>query len=311
MIPPLTQPEQPARPVAPGWRPVWLPLGGVLLVLAWVIAWFGPAPWSEYTFFPLWLGYILLVDGLTVRRTGASLLASDPRRFALLFVASVPLWWLFELANRWLGNWEYILPRSYSPLRYNVLASIAFSTVVPALFVTATFLRSFRWFATPRRWWRLAPGRRGLVLLILLGAAMIIATMLWPGVAFPLIWIGLFLVFDPINRLLGNVSLAEEVATGRWDTVLTLFAASLICGFCWELWNWGSMPKWVYHIPFANRPTLFEMPVLGYGGYLPFALEVYAAYQLMVWLVRRRRESWLTFNRPVPVTGGAAPGRAR
>jgi hypothetical protein len=27
---------------------------------------------------------------------------------------------------------------------------------------------------------------------------------------------------------------------------------------------------------------VFEMPLLGYGGYLPFALELYAIYHLIV-----------------------------
>jgi hypothetical protein len=78
--------------------------------------------------------------------------------------------------------------------------------------------------------------------------------------------------------------------------VLVLFTAGLICGFFWELWNWGSLPKWLYDVPFANRPTLFEMPLLGYGGYLPFALEVYAAYHLLHWLIFRRRDTYLAFD---------------
>src|SRR5215210_2474253 len=48
--------------------------GGVtLLLVSWWLAWFGPAPFSEHVFFPLWLGYILAVDGLTARRSGTSL----------------------------------------------------------------------------------------------------------------------------------------------------------------------------------------------------------------------------------------------
>jgi hypothetical protein len=47
-----------------------------------------------------------------------------------------------------------------------------------------------------------------------------------------------------------------------------------VCGFFWEAWNFYSYPKWVYHVPFVSWLKLFEMPLLGYGGYLPFALEV-------------------------------------
>jgi hypothetical protein len=31
------------------------------------------------------------------------------------------------------------------------------------------------------------------------------------------------------------------------------------------------------------------MPVLGYGGYLPFSLELFALYHLLAWLMTRGR----------------------
>jgi len=48
--------------------------------------------------------------------------------------------------------------------------------------------------------------------------------------------------------------------------------AALVCGFFWEMWNYYSLAKWVYSIPYVHRFQLFEMPVLGYLGYLPFGL---------------------------------------
>jgi hypothetical protein len=57
---------------------------------------------------------------------------------------------------------------------------------------------------------------------------------------------------------------------------------ALICGFFWELWNYYSYPKWIYHTPGAEFLRIFEMPLLGYGGYLPFAWELYALRSL-VW----------------------------
>jgi hypothetical protein len=57
--------------------------------------------------------------------------------------------------------------------------------------------------------------------------------------------------------------------------------------FFWELWNYYSYPKWVYHVPFADFWHIFEMPVLGYGGYLPFALELFALYQILARLFRQ------------------------
>ena len=81
---------------------------------------------------------------------------SAPVRIA---VPLLDLWWLFEFANRYLDNWRYLLPRPYHPVEYALLASLAFSTVMPAIFVTAELLRTFAPFAPDRRWLRIDPGR--------------------------------------------------------------------------------------------------------------------------------------------------------
>ena len=49
--------------------------------------------------------------------------------------------------------------------------------------------------------------------------------------------------------------------------------AALVCGFFWEMWNVKSLAHWEYSVPFVQRFHLFEMPILGYAGYLPFGLE--------------------------------------
>lgn len=279
-----------------GSHPVHLVFGIVLIAIAWPLAWFGPAPYSRHTFFPLWLGYILTVDGLALRRSGTSLLARDQRRFALLFVFSIPLWWLFEFANEFLQNWSYVGASRYSTFAYAALASLAFSTVMPAIFVTAALYRTFDFFAKPRYWLRIAPSRPALVAIAAFGLVLFIGSLAFPDILFPFVWIGLFLLLDVINALTGGRSITEQVAQRRWDTVLVLFAAGLTCGFFWEMWNFWSMPKWVYDVPLVSEPKLFEMPILGYGGYLPFALEVYAAYHLLHTLLFRRPDTYLRFD---------------
>ncbi len=288
--------------------PPWLWAGLALIAVAWPLAWSGQMPYSQHTFFPLWLGYVLTVDGLTQWRAGDSLLARSPGRFALLFLFSIPLWWLFEFANEFLGNWRYVQATEWGTLAYVALASLAFSTVMPAMFATAELYRTFPAFARPRFWLRIAPSRRGLVGISLLGLAMFVASLVFPGQAFGLVWLGAFFMLDPINALRGGKSLAAEVAGRRWDTVLVLFAAGLTCGFFWEMWNSRSLPKWVYDVPYVDGPKLFEMPWLGYGGYLPFALEVYAAYHLLHGLLFRRRDAYLRFDADETAERPAAPG---
>ena len=53
------------------------------------------------------------------------------------------------------------------------------------------------------------------------------------------------------------------------------------------MWNFYSYPKWIYHVPFVGFWHVFEMPILGYTGYLPFALELFALYHLILRLIDR------------------------
>ena len=63
---------------------------------------------------------------------------------------------------------------------------------------------------------------------------------------------------------------------------LSLLLAGIIMGFFWEFWNYWALPKWTYDVPFVGFFKVFEMPILGYLGYFPFAFELYAMY----WFVR-------------------------
>jgi hypothetical protein len=297
----------PGRRLTAARAPAWLWAGFVLTLVSWWFAWFGPAPVAEHIFFPLWFGYILTVDGLTFVRSGSSLLARDRRRFALLFLISVPLWWLFEFVNGFLQNWRYLLPRTYTTLEYTFWASLAFSTVLPAIFVTAELVRTLPFFAPRRPWARFDPGPAGLIAVSLAGLGMFVLSLAVPRYFFPLVWIGLFLFLDPINAYFGYPSITAQVRQGRWDTIIVLFAAGLICGFFWEMWNVNSMPKWIYEVPFVDRPKLFEMPILGYGGYMPFALEVFAVWALLQGGLCGARERWLRFTHPAHSLARGAP----
>ncbi|MGH2560980.1 MAG: hypothetical protein ACRDJH_18090 [Thermomicrobiales bacterium] len=282
--------------------PPQLIIGVAFVAVAWPMAWWGPRPFSDHTFFPLWLGYIFTVDGIVFLRAGSSLLTRGGRAFAALFLISAPAWWLFEVANRFLDNWQYRLPTEYGFWTHHLLASISFSTVIPAIFETAELYRTTRIGGKLRHWWMLHPASSGLVWISVAGAVLFLSSLAFPNALFPAVWLGLFFCIDPINRLLGRPSVAAQVAHGRWDTVLVLFAAGLTCGFFWEMWNYWSMPKWDYDVPIVDRPKLFEMPLLGYGGYLPFVLELYAVYHFAIGFFGSRWSDFLRFDQPNETT---------
>jgi hypothetical protein len=251
-------------------------VGLILVAACWPLNWMLPGVRTAYLFFPLWLGYILVVDALAHSRAGNSLWSRSRKNFALLFVISAPVWWLFELINLRTANWEYVGRELFSPLQFNLLSTISFSIVVPALFETATLMRGFGWMRRFASGPRVPATRTMFVGLFVIGLGMLSAMLAWPKLFYPFAWTSLVLILDPINYWTDRPYFLKELRNGDWRTVISLSLGALVCGLFWEMWNYYSFPKWVYHIPNFGFLRIFEMPVLGYGGYVPFALEVYA-----------------------------------
>ena len=115
--------------------PWWGWCGMVLGLISWTLAW-SRFTWfsgfQHHTFTPLWIGYIITVNALSYRRSGHCLMIDRTPFFFLLFPASALFWWVFEYLNRFVQNWYYI-GGQWSELEYICYATIAFSTVLPAV----------------------------------------------------------------------------------------------------------------------------------------------------------------------------------
>jgi hypothetical protein len=251
-------------------------VGVVLVAVCWPLNWALPGVRTAYLFFPLWLGYILVVDALVWERTGTSLWARSRKNFVLLFLISVPVWWLFELINLRTANWEYLGREFFSTLQFNLLSTISFSAVVPAVFETAELMLSFGWMQRFASGTRIRATAATFVGLFVVGLAMLSAMLAWPKIFYPFVWTSLVFIFEPINCWTGRPYFLKQLRDGDWRTVIALSLGALVCGFFWEMWNYYSFPKWTYHIPGFGFSRVFEMPLLGFGGYVPFALELYA-----------------------------------
>jgi hypothetical protein len=251
-------------------------VGLILVAVCWPLNWLMPGTRTAYLFFPLWLGYVLVVDSLVQARTGNSVWSRSRKGFLLLFVISAPVWWLFELIDLRTGNWEYLGRQLFDPITFNVLCTISFSIVIPAVLETTELVRSFGWVDRFHRGPRIHPAEGLFVLLFLVGAAMLVLMLVWPKIFYPFAWTSLLFILEPVNHWMGRPHFLQDLRNGDWRMVISLAVAGLVCGFFWELWNYYSFPKWVYHTPGAGFLHIFEMPLLGYGGYVPFALELYA-----------------------------------
>ncbi len=256
-----------------------------MIAIAWPLNWLLDGLRTHLLFFPLWLGYILVVDGLILYRRGTSLLTRNKRAFVSLFLVSMPIWWLFEAVNWRTQNWEYLGREQFSDLAYFTLASLSFSTVIPAVFGTSELVSSMSWIKQLPKGPVIKPTPLTLWAFFFIGWIMLAAMLIWPAIFFPFIWLSFYFILASVNVWLGNRSLAEYTAVGNWRPVVALWIGALICGFFWEMWNIYAFPKWIYHVPPFEFLYLFEMPLLGYGGYLPFGLELFAFYQLVIGLL--------------------------
>ena len=88
-----------------------------------------------------------------------------------------------------------------------------------------------------------------------------------------LIWICPFFIFTGCRILCDSSHILTGIKKGDYTMVVAYSTAALICGFFWEMFNLYSLARWQYAIPYVQVFHLFEMPILGYAGYLPFGLE--------------------------------------
>lgn len=264
-----------SRFMLPWWG--WLAIGWTCLW--WVVAW-TRVPWlvvvQEHTFTPLWLGYIMIVNACTFARTGRCMMLHRPRYFLSLFPLSAVFWWVFEYLNRFVQNWYYVGVADLSSVEYFFRATTPFSTVLPAVIGTAELLTSYRVISSGRNRFKaiqyLQKKWSGWVL-VGLSCCGLFGIGLWPNYLFPLVWVGPLLLVVSLQALAGTPTAFLPLAQGDWRGIGVPALAALICGIFWELWNWKSLAHWEYALPFVHRFPLFEMPLLGYAGYLPFGLE--------------------------------------
>ncbi|MBI1737588.1 MAG: hypothetical protein HYR51_20645 [Candidatus Rokubacteria bacterium] len=234
----------------------------------------------------VWTGYVLLLDAIVARLTGRSYLTTARAEGVLVAVTSIAGWWLFEWYNAprfWRGGAELVgLWWQYHGMEPNLLLrrvgyDWAFATIFPALFLTAAALRARVFHDVRVRPWR--PSERVLRAAVAIGAITALVPLVIVDVwLVPLVWTSWVLLLEPLNYRAGRPSWLADLARGDASTVLALLASGLVCGVLWEFWNYWAATRWTYTVPYPPALKLFEMPILGYLGFLPFALECYAMY---------------------------------
>jgi hypothetical protein len=274
--------------------------GEVLLALAlWGVGLVGAAMGCtairQWLFYFAWYPLILFLDGMLWRLKGNSWLLDRPQELLKMGFWSVTAWLVFEALNLGLQNWGYSGVIANPWVRWPGYA-LAFATVLPGVLLGAEVLGVLGV-------WRGAPGRPVKLAwdweppALLLGTACLMLPLIWPRYCFPLVWGATFFLLDPFASLLGGRSLIQAWLEGERREHFCLLTAGLLCGLWWEAWNYPAAAKWVYTLPVANFGKVFEMPILGYLGFAPFALECAVMYNFMRALEERvlitpKRRRW-------------------
>jgi hypothetical protein len=235
-----------------------------------------------------WWSYILFVDALNHRLEGRSLLRDEPRRFWWLAGVSVALWVFFEALNFRLGNWYYVMDHPVRAARWTG-GVVAFATVLPGLFETEALLRNLgvlrRVPVAPLRW-----SRTRTIGCLVVGVACFALPLVWPQLFFPLTWGSFIFLLEPWNRRHATTSLLRDLEQGEAGSSLRWLLAGLVCGVLWETWNYWARVKWMYTVPGFESLKVFEMPLAGFFGFPPFALECVAIVAFLEALGQRLRE---------------------
>jgi len=235
-----------------------------------------------------WTGYILAVDNLVFKMRGQSLIRNRSKEFWFMLPLSVLVWLCFEGYNLHLKNWHYInLPADPLIRWFGFIWS--FATILPAILETAELYSSLRLFEISIK--RFIVGKGFLLLFGSFGFLFLLFPLIlnagYAKYLVTAVWVGFPLFFDPINRGLGRPSVIGRAEEGNLGLFFQLLAAGLTCGLFWEFWNFWAHSKWVYDVPFGQGTKLFEMPIIGLLGFLPFALGEYDIYYLLAFWRKR------------------------
>src|SRR5437667_7338516 len=232
----------------------------------------------------VWTGYILFVDALVHKLKGRSLLTTERLELLVIVVVSIGGWWLFEFYNTprfWKSDlelWWHYRNLEPNPFLRRVGYDWAFATISPAMFETAElFAVALFQRQTPRT--QIKSSKAVLVAMVIAGLAGAIVPLVFPSEWFaPVVWLSFILLLDPVNAMRGQPSISNDLARGDWRRLWALLAAGLVCGVLWEFWNYWALTKWTYTVPFFGNVKIFEMPVLGFLGFPPFAVECWVMY---------------------------------
>jgi len=270
----------------PSWFWIGLIMWAGTLILLFIRA--GEPKWLlHWSDLPIFWGFTFLLDGIVYKRKGGeSIIENSPREMVGIAVASVAGWMIFEYLNFFVDeNWFYPAGNIVPQNEFLLYAIIGSSGLLPMAFEWYSLLRTFK--GLRNRWdngikisipgWLLS-------IFLIVGFLGMFASGLFPDGLFFSLWVSPLAILAIILNKFKIWTPFNPIKTGNWTPILLFALTYLFQGVTMEAWNYFSATHgangivtyapayWVYSIPFVDEPKLFEMPILGYLGYLPFGV---------------------------------------
>ncbi|TAE17744.1 MAG: small-conductance mechanosensitive channel [Bacteroidetes bacterium] len=274
-------------PIAVGF-PAWFYPSLLVTLVSWFLMW---CPWeiarplNHYTFVPLWWGFILVLDSFVyVRNGGKSLVATNMPLLKLLAVVSSFSWFVFEYLNFFvIENWYYPNQQIFTNFGNISWQLLSYTTVLPAIFEWYFLLKTFQGIDEYYKYGpKIVLSPPLLIIGLVLGLLLLFFMGYFPFLLFWVLWVSLIPALVPAMFIAKQWTPFTPISEkGDWSFVVLIALATLLNGFFWELWNFGSgwfnnyaatNPNyWKYAVPYLDKYHFFsEMPILGYFGYLFF-----------------------------------------
>lgn len=285
--------------------PSWFWIGAFLMFGAMFFMWgkfSGPKFITNWTLLPLFWGAIIFFDGIVYYRTGGRSIINDrPQTLMAIAVCSIGGWAYFEYLNFFVKeNWYYPKGDLISTEQFMIYSLLGSSALLTIAFELYMLLESF-----PRLAIKYTIGPKLVVgkkvwKLILFGSLLIMLLIgIFPNEFFFFIWLAPLMAFLAILQILDIWTPFTPIQEkGNWAPLVLMCLTYLIQGFFHETWNYFSALHlsnneivtynpgfWQYSVPYVNRFHVFEMPVLGFFGYLPFGLYCWVAWLLFAYML--------------------------
>ena len=238
-----------------------------------------------------WWSYILLADNLLLKLRGRSLLTTRRHELLHMIPLSIFIWLIFEAYNFVIRNWSYNVAPMQTWQRWLGYA-LSFATVLPGIFITADlvellFGHADSSAASECEFLSSKQSTEPSFLFIAIGLVLTVAPLIWPRYFFQAVWIGPIFLLDPLIERARIRSLSLSIFLKNRKRIWSLLLGGLLCGLLWEFWNFWAGAKWNYTVPYFGKWKAFEMPLFGFLGFPPFALECWILYHLLRAIPRR------------------------